>query len=242
VGDQGSKLEQSVLNGGLGEVGEASQDHDAADERRGEDGAVPDGVGLQAAGEVSRVSCESNEPENQGGQRDEEQEHLKSLSRAASRVAQPEAVAVRLVVAEGLLDLHARGIELLDASFDAELVLQRCREQPGSPVQFAIHLGVWASGVLVSPSAVSGRVSADQVEAEAVAVPARQDDVADVAGDRRRVLVERIGETPATSLLVQVLDLVSNSSDPVPAHGLDRAEPRSSEAGIGDQDARVGPS
>jgi hypothetical protein len=28
--------------------------------------------------------------------------------------------------------------ELLDASFYAGLVLQRCREEPGSPVQFAI--------------------------------------------------------------------------------------------------------
>jgi hypothetical protein len=103
-------------------------------------------------------------------------------------------------------------------------------------VQFAMHFGVRASGVLLSSSALRGRVSAHQVEAEAVGVPARQDDVADVAGDRRSVLVERIGETPAPSLLVEILDLVSNSPDPVPAHGLDRAEPRTSEAGIGDQD------
>jgi hypothetical protein len=31
---------------------------------------------LEAAGEVSRASCEPDEPEDERGQRDEEQEHL----------------------------------------------------------------------------------------------------------------------------------------------------------------------
>lgn len=53
---------------------------------------------------------------------------------------------------------------------------------------------------------------------------------------RCRELVQGIREAPARGLLVEIFDLIWDPADPVPAHGFDRAKPRSPKAGVGDQD------
>src|SRR5258708_24801478 len=85
-------------------------------------------------------------------------------------------------------------------------------------------------------SSESRLVSADEVELKAIAMPSRQGHFADVARHRGRLWIERVGEAPTPRLLAVVLDPVSHSTDPVPAVCLDFTKPRSSEAGISDDD------
>jgi hypothetical protein len=103
-------------------------------------------------------------------------------------------------------------------------------------MQLSVHLGVRWTVIRLAVPPASGSVGADQVKAEAVAVATGEDDIADIARDWRRELVKRVGEAPATGLFVEVLDLVSNSADPIPAERLYLPKPGSAKPSVRDQD------
>ena len=56
-------------------------------------------------------SREPFEPSDERGQGMDQQQHLQAPTLARERVLESAAVAVRFKIAEGLLDLHAAGIE-----------------------------------------------------------------------------------------------------------------------------------
>jgi hypothetical protein len=75
------------------ELGEPSDEEQAADERSGEYEAMSNGVGLKSTRQVLSATSETDEPEHQGCQRREQQEHFDAMGRAAARVTQPESPA-----------------------------------------------------------------------------------------------------------------------------------------------------
>ena len=73
---------------------------------------------------------ESQQPQNQRGQRGDEQQCFEALGAFRSSVAQSESPSVALEVANGLFDLHALGVDALYARAGSSVMRQRGGEQP----------------------------------------------------------------------------------------------------------------
>jgi hypothetical protein len=106
----------------------------------------------------------------------------------------------------------------------------------GRAVKPAIQLGVGVSVSLLATPASRRSVRAYQIHTEAIAEAGRQEGLAEVAHHGSGQLVERVGERPAFGVFVEVFDLVSNSTYPIPSVRLDSGKPRPTEAGVGDDD------
>ena len=100
----------------------------------------------------------------------------------------------------------------------------------------AIQLGVGISVRLLPATASRRSVRAYQVHTEAIAKAGRQEGLAEVTHHGSGQLVERVGEGPACGVFVEVFDLVSDSTDPIPSERLDSGKPRPTEAGVSDDD------
>src|SRR5688572_6374470 len=99
-------------------------------------------------------------------------------------------------------------------------------------MQPSIHRFAGARWTATRRASDSRLVCTHEVKPEAVLMSSGQRDLTDVSRLGSRVGIQGVGEAPAPRFLAVVLDLVSNSADPVPAVGLHCAEPRSSEASV----------
>src|SRR4051812_47363024 len=82
----------------------------------------------------------------------------------------------------------------------------------------------------------SSSVCSNEVEAKPILVPARERHLADVPRHTRRLRIQRVSEAPSPRFLAVVLDLVSDSADPIPTVRLDIAEPGPTKPGVRDDD------
>ena len=82
-----------------------------AEKRRGEDDAGSHCVGLKAPPPIERPTEQSDKPEYERREGCDEQQHLQALAVVAAAIPQTQATAVRLHIAEDLLDLHAQRIQ-----------------------------------------------------------------------------------------------------------------------------------
>ena len=107
-------------------------------ELRGEDGPAPFGVGLEVPGPFPVGASKTEKPQNERSHGSDEQLRFEALGTFRSNVAQRESEAVALEVANGLLDLHASGVDTFDAGGGAAVMRQRRGKQPrGSCRYFA---------------------------------------------------------------------------------------------------------
>ena len=84
-----------------------------AEEHRRKNGSAALGVGLEVSDPLS-VCGKTQQPQNQCGQRSDEQQGFGTLGALCSGVTQRESEAVVLEVANGLLDLHTLRVDALD--------------------------------------------------------------------------------------------------------------------------------
>jgi hypothetical protein len=109
---------------GVWEIIDAAQEL-PSDEESGEHLAPSLGVGLKVAMSLRDAAGETDEPDDERGERADQQENLQPCGGEATRVSKAEAPSMALQVTERLLDLHSLAVELLDASLAADLVGQR---------------------------------------------------------------------------------------------------------------------
>lgn len=200
------------------------------EEDRGEDGPAPFGVGLEVSDPLPVGGGEAHQPQNQGGQRSDEQQGLEALGALRSSVAQHESEAGVLEVANRFLDLHALGIDALDSSTRPAMMGQGGSRQPRS----AVHLSILRT--THARPARSSAPGAHQIQPAPVPVLARQTSPADVAHPRGGLSVKRVDIAPASRFWAQVPDAVTNPPNPVPTERLDITKPRAAESRIGGHD------
>ena len=85
-------------------------------------------------------------------------------------------------------------------------------------------------------AALSRWVGAYQIQIEAVSVPGRQCHLAHVANSCRGLFVKAVCKTPPARAFVEILDLVSNTPDPIPTKGFNLTKPWTAEAGVCNDD------
>ena len=191
------------------------------------------GVGLKLPTPLPVGGGEAQQPQNERGQRGDEQQRLEALGAFRSHVTQCEPEAVALEVANGLLHLYALSVDPLDSGTGAAVMKQRSGEQPRG----SVHLSILrtTSSAFAGP-ARSSAPGTHQIQPAPVPVTVRQTSPADVAHSRRGLWVQRIDEAPMPCFRSQVFDSISDASNPVPSKRLHVAIPRTAESRIGDHD------
>ena len=108
----------------------------------------------------------------------DEQQGLEALGASRARVAQCEPESVALEVANGLLDLHALGVDSLDPGAGTAVMRQRGGEQPRDVVHLSI---LRTTRSALARSARATTIGAHQIQSAPVPMPARQTSPADMA-------------------------------------------------------------
>ena len=203
------------------------------EKHRREDRSSPFGVGLEVSDPLPVRCGKSEQPQNQRGQRRDEQQGFEALGVLRSRVTQREPESVALEVADGLLDLHALGVDALDAGAGPAMMRQRGGEQPRRSVHLSILRAT--SSALARPARARAP-GAHQIQPAPVPVLARQTSPPDMAHPRGGLWVQRMDVAPAPCFRSQVFDAVANPPDPVPSECFDVAKPWTAESRVGDDD------
>ena len=183
-----------------------------AEEHRRKNGSAALGVGLEVSDPLSVGCGKTQQPQNQCGQRSDDQQGFGTLGALCSGVAQRESEAAVLEVANGLLDLHTLRVDALDSGAGPAMMRQRGGEQPRGLGQLSI-LRATSSGF--ARPARPTTIGAHQVQPAPVPMTARQTSPADVAHARRGLSVQRIDEAPAPRVRFQVFDTVAGTPYPV---------------------------
>ena len=170
-----------------------------AEEDHGQDGTTPFGVGLEVSGPLAVAGGQSQQPQDERSQGGDEQQGLEALGASRARVAQCEPESVALEVANGLLDLHALGVDALDPGAGTAVMRQRGGEQPRGVVHLSI---LRATSSALARSARATTKGAHQIQPAPVPMPARQTSPADMAHPGGGLSVQRMDVAPAPRVRV----------------------------------------